>query len=182
MKYLKEYKIFESGVITDELVIDDIKNCFLSVSDMIDGNSTYGVRISEFSKKRGKVIRDLNINGVDFEVMVIPEIKSHDKRFDMSRVYRPTSMSNDMISEIKNSSSLVEGLVGLKLEFAAVEWVNAYNYDENGPGTENKRFSIDGIIPKGDKVEKGNYKIDYLYDFLKAKDDKVRWVKLFYKK
>jgi hypothetical protein len=43
-----------------------------------------------------------------------------------------------MISEIENSISLTEGIIGLKLEYAAVEWVNAYNYNEkgeNGPGT-----------------------------------------------
>lgn len=184
MKYLKTYRLYESEVVTDEEIIADIKGCFLEVSDMIGDRHGFGVRVVEFSKRKGKTMKNLNIKA-DYEVMVIPEILNagSDERYDASILYRPTNMSIDMIREIENSVSLATGTLDLKFRYAAIEYANAYDHSkgEMGPGLTIKKFSPDGVIPT-DKFQRGSYNIDYLFDFLRSKGDKVRWIKLFFDK
>lgn len=175
MKYLQSYKIFESEVATD--IIHDIKECFFGVSDMIEDSMNYGVRVNNFEKKRGKKMRQIGIKDVNYEVMIIPEIKP----VVQGERYRPTNMDDEMIGEIENAISLTKGMTGLNFDVAAVEWINAYE-NGNGPGSDIKRFDTYGIIPVSDKLERGSYKLDYLFDYLILKGDKIRWVKLFFTK
>jgi len=179
MKYLKSYKHFES-VSTDVDILDEIKDCFLGVSDLIESGPNSGVKVNEFStRKVGRTMKDLTIGvtGIKYVVNIIPQLLNYNSP-DLK--YKPTNMSDDIISEIENSISLLKSL-DLNVTIAGVEWANGFDYaaGERGPGMSNKRFKEGGIIPSNlDGFEKGTYSLDVFYDFLRSRGDKIRWVKL----
>lgn len=169
MKYLKR---FESSDYDSNLIINavqrndllDLKNCFLGVSDILgEGSDNFGVRIKVF-KFKGQVMKSFGIGQVDYEVIIIPKIIDQ----DFSRRYRATNMDDDMIEEIKNSISLVDGTTDLKFDTFIVEIASGLNYAEGeiGPGTNIKKFK----------------EVSQLFEFLELMKDKVRWVKIFYRK
>lgn len=169
MKYIKEYKLFDN---VESDIIQDIKDCFIQVGDRLPSNSSvnYGLKIKNVSGDRRIYAGSIPIDG-DYEVMIIPKILPPEE----GKIYRASSMDDELISEIENSMSLVSGC-GVELKSIAVEWVTGLV--EKGPGSIVKRFI------KGGKDEfEGSkpYNIDLIFDFLRLKNDRIRWIKIFYK-
>src|ERR1035437_3433019 len=190
MKHLTSYKIFEadklnydaeSKVEGDKEVILDIKDCFLSVGDLLTQTANSGISVKFIDKsirnsKQQYVIFDhvpQAVRGI-YSVFIAPQILPEKE----GQRYRSSKMNGEVISEIENSMSLVEGTIELYITSVLVEYATGLDYDkgERGPGIVNKLFKKGGIEPPSDLTiftsHGGAYNIDCLFDFLYAKGDK----------
>lgn len=169
MKYLKKFESIDS-----ESWKDDIRDCFLSVSDMIY------IKETEFDRR--------NFLGlsIGLSTKITPDESGLSK---WGERYREVINGDEIAFEIANSISVCLGL-GIKIVEAEISWLNAgewklTNSDKEGlgPGLLEKRFYYNGNtnVPI-DGVSRIKYSTEILPEFIIAKGTRLRHIKLIFEK
>jgi len=179
MRYLKEYKIFESDDISLE---SEIREVFLSVSDM-----TY-VKFAPFSQDGNRWTEEKVAVSVGLSTRVTPD-ESGETKWGVK--YKEVINGDEIAEEIANSISICVGM-GLKIKRAEVSWVNAgewklANPDKqgDGPGLLKKIFEGKKVGPI-DMVDKdavrARYSPEMLPDFIIDKGTRLRHIQIVFKR
>jgi len=173
MKYLKSYRIFES---TEQDLISEIRDCFLSVNDMIH---VYVIMTYLF-----------NIEVSIGLSHIISRDESGTSKWGVK--YKELINGDEIAEEIANSTSICMGM-GFKVIRAEVSWVNAGEWklanpdkEGTGPGLLTKIFQQGGIVGPIDMVDKkassGRYSPEILPDFIADKGTRLRHIKIIFSK
>lgn len=172
MKYLKEYKIFES-----QDLISDIRDCFLSVSDMTH------VRYIRNHVKVGKsLLHNIEVS-IGLSHRISPD-ESGISKWDVR--YKELINGDEIAEEIANSISICTGL-GLKVKRAEISWVNAGEWklsnpdsQGDGPGLLIKIFEERGVVGPIDMIDRNavrsRYSPEILPDFIIDKGTRLRHI------
>jgi hypothetical protein len=179
MRYLKEYKIFESDDISLE---SEIREIFLSVSDM-----TY-VKFAPYTHDGKRWVKEHVSVSIGLSTRVTPD-ESGESKWGVK--YKELINGNEIAEEISNSISICMGM-GLKIERAEVHWVNAgewklANTDKQGegPGLLKKIFEGKRVGPI-DMVDKNavraRYSPEMLPDFIIDKGTRLRHIQIVFKR
>jgi len=173
MKYLKSYIIFES---TEQDLISEIRDCFLSVNDMThvklgrndDGTFPISIGLSH----------------------IISRDESGTSKWGVK--YKELINGNEIAEEVANSISICMGM-GFKVIRAEISWVNAGEWklanpdkEGTGPGLLTKIFQQGGIVGPIDMVDKkvssARYSPELLPDFIVDKGTRLRHIKILFSK
>lgn len=174
MRYLKKFESIDDY----ESWKDDIRDCFLSVSDMVHIKETESLK----GPKKGSIC-ELSIGLSD---RITPDESGLSK---WGVKYREVINGGEIAFEIANSISVCLGL-GIKIQCASVSWLNAGewkltnpNKEGLGPGLLQKIFYNNGKtnVPI-DGVSKERYSIEILPEFIIAKGTRLRHIKLVFEK
>jgi hypothetical protein len=171
MKYLKSYRIFES---TEQDLISEIRDCFLSVNDMTH------VKISK------SLLHNIEVSiGLSH---IISRDESGTSKWGVK--YKELINGNEISEEIANSISICMG-IGFKVIRAEISWVNAGEWklanpdkEGTGPGLLTKIFQQGGIVGPIDMVDKkassARYSPELLPDFIVDKSTRLRHIKIVF--
>ena len=169
MKYLKPYRIFES---TEQDLISEIRDCFLSVNDMTH------VKISK------SLLHNIEVSiGLSH---IISKDESGTSKWGVK--YKELINGNEISEEIANSISICMGME-FKVIRAEISWVNAGEWklanpdkEGTGPGLLTKIFQQGGIVGPIDMVDKkassARYSPELLPDFIVDKSTRLRHIKI----
>jgi hypothetical protein len=173
MKYLNSYKIFES---TEQDLISEIRDCFLSVNDMTH------VKISK------SLLHNIEVSiGLSH---IISKDESGTSKWGVK--YKELINGNEISEEIANSISICMGME-FKVIRAEISWVNAGEWklanpdkEGTGPGLLTKIFQQGGIVGPIDMVDKkassARYSPELLPDFIVDKSTRLRHIKIVFSK
>jgi len=173
MKYLKSYRIFES---TEQDLISEIRDCFLSVNDMTH------VKISK------SLLHNIEVSiGLSH---IISRDESGTSKWGVK--YKELINGNEISEEIANSISICMGME-FKVIRAEISWVNAGEWklanpdkEGTGPGLLTKIFQQGGIVGPIDMVDKkassARYSPELLPDFIVDKSTRLRHIKIVFSK
>ena len=173
MKYLKSDKRFES---TEQDLISEIRDCFLSVNDMTH------VKISK------SLLHNIEVSiGLSH---IISKDESGTSKWGVK--YKELINGNEIAEEIANSISICMGME-FKVIRAEVSWVNAGEWklanpdkEGTGPGLLTKIFQQGGIVGPIDMVDKkassARYSPEILPDFIVDKGTRLRHIKIVFSK
>ena len=171
MKYLKSYRIFES---TEQDLISEIRDCFLSVNDMTH------VKISK------SLLHNIEVSiGLSH---IISKDESGTSKWGVK--YKELINGNEISEEIANSISICMGME-FKVIRAEISWVNAGEWklanpdkEGTGPGLLTKIFQQGGIVGPIDMVDKkvssARYSPELLPDFIVDKSTRLRHIKIVF--
>ena len=178
MKHIKTYKTFESVDIDLE---SEIRECFLSVSDMT------WVKFAPFIHDGKRWIKE-HVS-VSIGLTRVTSDESGESKWGVK--YKEVINGDEIAEEIANSISICVGM-GLNVERAEVHWVNAgewklANPDKSGDGPgllkkifEGKRVGPIDMINKN--AVKARYSTEMLPEFIIDKGTRLRHIQIVFKK
>ena len=165
LRYLKKYNLFESGYGFNNNDYNQLKDCFLSLSDIDCVKFLPGSNLIEVSISLDRRVESSESSTSEWGVK-----------------YKPV-IDGDIIS--KDIANSIEHCLGLDFVIvrAEVTWKNAGEWsvpgkEGIGPGLMSKVFSKTGRRGPFDNPVKGNYNLKDLCDFIESKGDKLRNVKI----
>ena len=179
MKHIKTYKTFESVDIDLE---SEIRECFLSVSDMT------WVKFAPFIHDGKRWIKEHVSVSIGLSTIVTSD-ESGESKWGVK--YKEVINGDEIAEEIANSISICVGM-GLNVERAEVHWVNAgewklANPDKSGDGPgllkkifEGKRVGPIDMINKN--AVKARYSTEMLPEFIIDKGTRLRHIQIVFKK
>lgn len=172
MRYIKEYKLFESKDYSK--YIYDIKNCFLHVSDL--------------TKVKIGIIKGQFLGATGIEVSIdLNHLVSDEKQVSKFGVeYRVVKNGDELATLIADSIDQCRLINGIELKTAMVSWKNAGEWGGSGksglgPGYLQKFFAKNGIVDSFDNPIRGKWDLSVLSDFIDSKGNMLRSVKLYFK-
>ena len=170
MLYLKSYKLFES--IGDN--IDDIRNCFLHVSDLT--KVKIGIIKGQF----------LGVKGIELSIGLDHLVSDETQISKFGVEYRVVKNGDEIATLIAEAVDQCKLIDSVDLYSANVSWKNAGEWRESskegfGPGYLEKYFTKNGIIDRFDNPIKGKYDLSILSDFIDSKGNMLRLVRLYFK-
>ena len=181
MKYLKAYRIFES---TEQDLISEIRDCFLSVNDMTH------VKISQSLLHNTQQRNSQRIEvSIGLSHRITPD-ESGTSKWGVK--YKQLIDGDELAEEIANSISICMGME-FKVKRAEISWVNAGEWklanrdkEGTGPGLLTKIFQQGGIVGPIDMVDKkassARYSPELLPDFIVDKSTRLRHIKIVFSK
>lgn len=146
-----------SNEMTDDEIIQELKDCFLNVKDLI-GESAYGL-ITKF--QHGVFINKLN-NGFDVFIRLKFDKKILGSGNEYAIISGKTIFNDNIINEIEDSVYLSCNVLNLEFRQSIVTFLSRNIYDHNS--------SINF------------YDEERLYNFLKEKKGNIREIHLYLKK
>jgi hypothetical protein len=165
---MKRIKLFENFYNRLEDLKDDIEDAFIY---FIDND------IIKINLERKEII---------FPFYQIP-INHETKISKFGAEYRPIK-DYRIIDELIESFNKLK-IIGLKITYGKVNWVNAGEWNKmgenenkigTGPGELEKYFTEFSSKNKDLEVtEKGSYNVDQIVDFIKEKGDRLRYIKIY---
>jgi hypothetical protein len=163
MKIIKSFKLFEN---IDHLS-DDIEDVFMYFIDH------YKVKIKG---------NEISFPFHNYDISWDYKISKFGKE------YRPIENGDRIIEELVYSLDKLNFL-GLKISYAKITWVNAGEWSKmigneekggTGPGNIDKYFTEKGFKEADlEVIEKKQYHVDLITDFLKEKGDRLRFFKFY---
>jgi hypothetical protein len=179
MRYLKEYKLFESDDISLE---SEIREIFLSVSDMTH------VKFAPYTHDGKRWVKEHVSVSIGLSHRITPD-ESGTSKWGVK--YKQLIKGDELAEEVANSISICMGM-GLKIERAEVHWVNAGEWklanpdkEGDGPGLlkkifEGKRVGPIDMINKN--AVKARYSPEILPDFIVDKGTRLRYIQIVFKR